>query len=138
MKLTPYLSFDGQCEAAFHFYEKCLGGKITFMMTFGESPMADQAPPEWSKKILHTTLTVGDQLLQGSDAFPGAYQKPQGISVSISITAVADAERIFHALAEKGEVQMPIQETFWAQRFGVLTDQFGTPWLINCEKPRYE
>lgn len=135
MKLTPYLSFNGQCEAAFRFYEKCLGGKIAFMMTFGESPMAEQAPPEWSKKILHTTLAVGDQVLHGSDAFPGAYQKPQGISVSISITSVADAERIFHALAEKGEVQMPIQETFWAQRFGVLTDQFGTPWLINCEKP---
>lgn len=135
MKLTPYLSFDGQCEAAFRFYEKCLDGKIAFMMTFGESPMADQAPPEWSKKILHVTLTVGDQVLQGSDAFPGAYQKPQGISVTIALTSVADAERIFQALAEEGEVQMPIQETFWALRFGVLTDQFGTPWLINCEKP---
>jgi len=135
MKLNPYLSFNGQCEAAFRFYEKCLGGKIAFMMTFGDSPMADQVPPEWAKKIMHTTLTVGDQVLHGSDAFPGSYQKPQGISVTIGIASVADAERIFQALAENGEIGMPIQETFWALRFGVVTDQFGTPWMINCEKP---
>ncbi len=135
MRLNPYLTFDGQCEAAFKFYEKCLHGKIAMMMTYGESPMAAQTPPDWRKKILHATLTVGDQVLQGGDATPGRYQKPQGFSVTLNIAAAAEAERVFKALAENGAVEMPIQETFWAQRFGVLVDQFGTPWAINCGKP---
>lgn len=137
MQLNPYLNFNGQCEEAFKFYEACLGAKISFMVTYGNSPMADQAPPGWGGKILHATLTAGDQLLQGADVPPGQYQKPQGISVTLNMKEPekADAERIFAALAEGGEVQMPIQETFWALRFGVVTDRFGTPWMINCEKP---
>jgi PhnB protein len=134
MRLNPYLTFNGRCEAAFKFYEKCFGGKILMMMTYGESPMAGQAPPDWSKKILHTTMALGDQVLQGADVTPDRYQKPQGISVTLNITAAAEAERIFKALAENGAVEMPLQQTFWAERFGVLTDQFDTPWLINCGK----
>jgi PhnB protein len=91
-------------------------------------------PSEWRNKILHARLVIGDQVLMGSDAPPEHYQKPQGFSVSIGLKDTAEAERIFHALAEKGTVQMPIQETFWAARFGMLVDQFGTPWMINCEK----
>jgi PhnB protein len=135
MKISPYLSFDGRCKAAFEFYEKVLGGKIVMMMTFGESPMADHAPPDWRDKILHVTLSVGDHSLAGADAPPGRYQKPQGVFVTLNLDDAAEAERIFKALAEKGEVQMPIQETFWARRFGMLVDQFGTPWMINCAKP---
>jgi len=107
------------------------------MMTYGESPMAAETPPELSPKIMHATLSIGDQLVHGADGPPGQYQKPQGISVALNMKAAeaADAERIFKALAENGEVQMPIQETFWAFRFGVVTDRFGTPWMINCEKP---
>lgn len=97
--------------------------------------MAAQAPPGWSGKIMHATLNVGEQVLQGADVTPDQYQKPQGISVTLQIDAAADAERIFHALAENAEIQMPLQETFWALRFGVLTDQFGTPWIVNCGKP---
>src|SRR5215471_7162791 len=82
MRLNPYLSFNGQCEAAFRFYEKCLGGKITFMMTYGESPMAAQAPPGWGKKIVHATLTVDNCMLQGADVTPERYEKPQGFSVN--------------------------------------------------------
>jgi len=134
MRLNPYLSFNGQCEAAFRFYETCLGGKITFMMTYGDSPMAAQAPPDWGKKIVHATLAVNDSILQGSDVTPEHYEKPQGISVNLNMSDAREAERIFKALAENGTVQVPIQETFWAQRFGVATDQFGTPWIINCEK----
>jgi PhnB protein len=134
MELSPYLTFNGQCEAAFKFYEKILGGKIVTIMPHEGSPMEGHVPSEWRKKILHARLVVGDQALMGSDAPPEHYQKPQGFSVSIGIKDTAAAERIFHALAEKGTVQMPIQETFWAARFGMLVDQFGTPWMINCEK----
>ena len=135
MRLNPYLSFNGDCEAAFRFYERCLGGRIVFMMTYGDSPMAEQAPLDWRNKILHTTLEVGDWILQGADMLPGQYQKPQGISVTINIDAAPDADRIFNALAENGTVQVPIQETFWARRFGVVVDRFGTPWMINCGNP---
>jgi PhnB protein len=134
MQLNPILSFDGECEAAFKFYEQCLGGKITFMLTHADSPMADQVPPEWRNKIMHATMTVGDRVLMGGDNPPGSYEEPRGISLSLAINDTADAERIFHALAEKGTVQMPLQETFWAARFGVLVDQFGIPWIINCEQ----
>jgi PhnB protein len=135
MKWNPYLGFNGQCEAAFKFYEKVLGGKILMSMKYGESPMAGQTSPDWHNKILHATLAVGDQMLQGADAPPDRYQTPQGISVMLSVDAPTEADRIFKALSEKGTVRMAIQETFWAQRFGMLVDQFGTPWMINCGKP---
>ena len=135
MKVTPYLSFNGTCEEAFRLYAGVLGGKIVFSMTFGESPMADQAPPGWEKKIMHTTLALQDQVLQGSDMAPGHYRKPQGITLSLNLADAVEAERIFAALADQGTVQMPMQETFWAHRFGQVTDRFGTPWMINCEKP---
>ena len=135
MRLNPYLTFNGQCEAAFKFYEKCLGGKITFMMTYGDSPMAAQTPPGWGKKIVHVTLAVDNWTLQGADATPEHYQKPKGISVNLNIDDTGEAERIFKALAENGTVQVPMQQTFWAQRFAMVVDQFGTPWMLNCEKP---
>ena len=134
LKLTPYLSFDGHCEQAFKLYEQCLGGKITFMQTYGDSPMAEQTPTEWRKRVMHATLSVGDQLLQGSDSPPGQYQKPQGFSIAIALNDATEAERIFKALSEDGKVQMPLEETFWALRFGYLIDRFGVPWMINCEK----
>jgi PhnB protein len=133
MQLNPYLSFNGQCEAAFKFYEQCLGGRILAMLTYGSSPMADQTPPEWRNKIMHTRLIVENAVLMGSDSPPEHYEQMKGMSVSLSIEKPEDAERIFHALAENGTVRMPIQETFWATRFGMLVDQFGTPWMINCE-----
>jgi PhnB protein len=135
VQLSPYLHFDGQCEAAFQFYEKALGGKITMMMRFEESPLSEQVQPGWRKKIIHATLNVGDQRLQGSDPPPGRYEKPQGFSVTINTESIEDAERIFKALSENGSVNMPLQETFWARRFGMLTDQFGTPWMVNCGRP---
>ena len=97
--------------------------------------MADKVPSEWRKKILHVRLMVGDEVLMGADAPPEHYEKPAGFSVTIGIDDPTDAERIFHALAEKGTVSMPIQKTFWAQRFGMLVDQFGIPWMINCPRP---
>src|SRR6516162_5066711 len=134
MQLNPYLTFDGQCEAAFKFYENVLGGKIEAMMTYGSSPMAEQTPADWRNKIMHARLTVGDKMLMASDAPPDRREAMKGFSVTISLDDPERAERIFHALSEKGTVQMPIQQTFWAARFGMLVDQFGTPWMINCEQ----
>ena len=135
MQLYPNLTFDGQCEAAFKFYEKHLGGRIVFMMTYEGTPMDLQTPSDWRKKISHATFTHPDFTLYGSDALPGRYQKPQGFALQVNLSDPLEAERIFKALAENGTVQMPLQETFWALRFGVFADQFGVPWLINCEKP---
>jgi PhnB protein len=135
MKLNPYLSFNGECEAAFKFYEQCLGGNIESMMTFGNSPMAEQTPPDKLDKIMHASLKVGDTVLMGSDAPPDFFEKPQGFSVSLVFDDVAEAERVYTALAENGTVQMPLQETFWAARFGMVVDRFGTPWMINCDLP---
>jgi len=134
MKLNPQLVFSGQCEAAFKLYERCLGAKITFMLTWGNSPMAAQAPAEWRDKIFHATLAVGDNFLSGGDPAPEQYEQPKGFSLQLNLNDPAEAERIFHALAENGTVQIPIQKTFWSGRFGVLVDQFGIPWAINCEQ----
>ncbi len=134
MQLSPHLNFNGNCEAAFKFYEKCLGAKITFMMPYEGTPAADHVPAVWRNKILHTTLTVGDYVLTGADALPDLYEKPQGFSVTLGIKDPAEAERVFHALEENGTTQMPLQETFWAMRFGMLIDQFGIPWMVNCGK----
>jgi PhnB protein len=135
MTLDPCinLSFDGQCEAAFKFYERCLSGKITFMLAWGDSPMADEAPAEWSSKIVHATLVVGNTRLQGSDPAPGSYESPRGFGITLSPTE-RDAERLFTELGEGGTVRMPLQETFWAVRYGELTDCFGIPWVINCHR----
>lgn len=136
MEFASHLSFNGNCEEAFKFYEKLFGGKILTMMTYGGSPMADQAEPAWKEKILHASLTVGAQMLMGADAPKNLYRKPQGIFVSISVDSASEAERLYKALTEKAEVVMPLQETFWAARFGMLVDRFGIPWMINCGKPQ--
>ena len=132
MQINPYLLFDGRCEEAFNFYAQCLGGKIEAMMTHAGTPAAEHSPPEWQSKILHARLTVGDMVLMASDAPPSHFEKPQGFSVSIGIEDVGEAERVFHALSEGGQVRMPIQQTFWAKRFGMFTDKFGIPWMVNC------
>jgi PhnB protein len=130
MQLNPYLFF----KEAFTFYEKVLGGKIIAMMTHGETPAAEHTKPEWQDKIIHARMTFGDQVMMASDAPPEHHRPMQGFSVSLSVEEPAQADRIFKAFSEGGEVTMPIQETFWAHRFGMLVDRFGTPWMINCEK----
>jgi PhnB protein len=133
MTLDPCinLSFDGQCEAAFKFYEHCLRGKITLMLTWGDSPLAGEVPPEWNSKIVHATLVVGNTRFQGSDPAPGSYQSPRGFDMTLNARE-GDAERLFIDLAAGGAIRMPLQQTFWAVRFGLLTDRFGIPWAINC------
>jgi PhnB protein len=132
MQLNPHLSFTGQCQEAFKFYQQCLGGNIQTMMTHGDSPIADQVPSEWRDKILHATLIVGETALMGADVPPDSYKEPRGFSITIQINDPADAERIFRALSEGGTVTMPLQETFWAAGFGMVVDRFGIPWMVNC------
>ncbi len=134
MQISPYLSFKGQCEAAFRFYMQCLGGRITAKITYAETPMGDQVPSEWRSKIIHAVLNVGEMVLMGGDPIPERYDAPKGFSLSVVVDDSAEAERIFSALAENGTVEMALQETFWAERFGMLVDQFGVPWIINCQK----
>jgi PhnB protein len=132
MQLNPYLLFNGQCEAAMKFYEKCLGGKITAMMTYEGSPAADHVPAEIRNQIIHATLTLGDFQLQASDCPPDKYKKPQGFAVTLQLNDPAKGETIFNALAENGKVGMPFGKTFWARGFGQLEDKFGIPWMVNC------
>jgi PhnB protein len=132
MQLNPYLFFNGNCETAFKFYAQCLNAKIKAMLTHAGSPAEQQTPPEWRDKILHAALEIGGNLLMASDAPPEHYHKPQGFSVHLAVDSVAEADRIFQALAENGKILMPINKTFWAERFGMLEDQFGIPWMISA------
>jgi PhnB protein len=134
MQFNSYLHFDGNCEEAFTFYQKCLGGEIKIMMKYEGSPAAQDVPAAMRDKILHATIDVAGNLLMASDAPPGRYSKPQGFSINIAIKDPVEAERIFKAMSDKGAVIMPFQETFWAYRFGMFTDRFGIPWMVNCEK----
>ena len=133
MQLNPYLHFNGQCEAAFQFYQRCLNGKIEAMIKYAGTPGEQHVSPDWREKIMHARLVAGDAVLMGSDARSERYEPPKGFCVSIQITDPAEAERIFNMLAENGQVHMPLQPTFWAVRFGMLRDQFGIPWMVNCE-----
>jgi len=135
MSLNPYLNFDGCCEEAFKFYEKVLGGKIEAISTFAGSPAEGMAPPEWGQKVLHARLRLGDGVLMGSDTPPAMFKPMQGMSVAYHVDDPTTAEKVFAALADGGNVTMPIAETFWARRFGMLVDRFGTPWMVNCDKP---
>ena len=134
MQLSTHLNFNGQCEAAFKLYEKILGGKITFRMTWGEMPGAEEYPPETHKLIMHTSLTVDGQVLMGADSPPGRYQQPKGITISVSYKDRDESERIFNALAEGGKITMPFDKTFWSPGFGMCVDQFGIPWMVNTEE----
>ena len=134
MQLSPYLSFSGQCAEAFKFYQECLGGELN-MHTHGDSPMKDEVPPGWGDKIMHARLAFDGNALMGCDAPPQYFAKPQGITVSLSLPDPAAAERVFKALADQGTISMPFGKTFWSAGFGMLTDRFGTPWMVNTEPP---
>src|SRR5262245_30018937 len=123
MRLNPYLTFSGDCEAAFKFYAQCLGGKIEAMIPHAGTPAAEHVPAEWQSKIMHARLNLGDDVLMGSDAPPGRQEASKGFSVALQFKNPAEAERVFQALADKGTVRMPIQQTFWAARFGMLVDR---------------
>ena len=133
MKINPYLNFPGTCEEAMNFYAKVLGGTIEAMMRFEGSPMEKHVPPDSVKKIIHARIRWGDHVLMASDAMSDRFKPPQGFSVTINPSEIPEAERIYKELSAGGAVNMELQQTFWAKRFGAFTDRFGIPWMINCE-----
>ena len=133
MHVTTYLAFNGECAKAINFYEKAIGAKLLFKMTWGESPMAKDCPAETHGLIMHSTLAVGDGQIMCADVPPDRYHKPAGISVSLHVKDAGAGERLFNALSENGKVEMPFQKTFWSPGFGMCVDQFGIPWMINTE-----
>jgi PhnB protein len=133
MQFSPYLLFNGDCAEAFKLYEQLFGGKIESSSTFAGSPAAEHVPPEFGDKILHAAMTIDGQVIMASDAPPGQYAKPQGLSVAIGLKDRDKGEQIFNALAEGGTVQMPYQKTFWASGFGMCVDRFGIPWMVNVD-----
>lgn len=136
MKLNTYLNFTDNCEEALEFYQSVLGGTITMKMRFRDAPIEMELPAGWEDKIMHSQLEIGDAMIMASDSPPmcPTSKAMGGFSVSAQLDDTADAEKIFAGLSDGGNVIMPIQETFWAKRFGMLVDKFGTPWMINCQK----
>ena len=133
MRLNQYLFLSGNCEEAFRAYQRILGGEITHMLKHAGTPGESHVPPEWQDKIMHARLDLDGRWLMGSDAPPGRARPLGGFAVQVSAGSVAEAERVFAALADGGEVTMPLQQTFWSERFGMLVDRFGVPWMIDCE-----
>jgi PhnB protein len=132
MQVNPYLSFNGTCEAAFKFYEQCLGAQPGAIFRYAGTALAHQVPADWQDKVMHGSVTIGNVVLMGGDVADG-HEEPKGFSLSLQIKSITEAERIFHELGQDGRVTLPLAETFWAARFGMLVDRFGIPWLINCE-----
>jgi PhnB protein len=135
MKLHTYLNYGGNCEEAFRFYEKHLGGKITMVMTQGEMPGAKDVPPEVAKKVLHARLELGETAIMASDVPPEHFEPMRSAYLSLSVASSTEADRIYALLSDGGEIFMPIDETFFAFRFGMLRDKFGTSWMILHERP---
>jgi PhnB protein len=133
MNIVPYLWFNGTCAEAFRFYEEALGGQIIDMLPHRGTPMSADVPADWQDKIMHAMMNIGDSVLMASDVPPAHYKPAQGLSVSLHVKTADEAERVFKALAAGGTVTMPMEKTFWADRFGMLVDRFGTPWMINCD-----
>lgn len=134
MTIETYLLFHGDCREAFEFYQSVLGGTIDTMMCYSEAPGDNPVPAGWGDKIMHTRLSLDGHALMGSDAPPGRQETPGSFSVSVSIAAIEEAERIFSGLSRGAQrITMPLGETFWAKRFGMFTDKFGIPWMVNGE-----
>ena len=134
MKVDPYLMFNGNCAEALKFYEKAIGAKTEFSMTFGEAPAQNPVPPGWGSKIMHATFNVDGMKVMASDCPPEHYQKPTGFSVALGVKTPEEAERVYKALSENATIGMPLQKTFWSPAFAMLTDKYGIPWMVNCEQ----
>lgn len=133
MQLVAYLNFPGTAREAMDFYADALGGKVTQRFTYGESPMAADMPEADRGKVMHSQVEIGGALIMGADGPPP--HEAGSTTVNIMPETPGQAERIFLALAAGGEITTPMEETFWAHRFGALKDKFGKSWMVNCLKP---
>ncbi|HJW11179.1 MAG TPA: VOC family protein [Albitalea sp.] len=131
----PYLAFNGNCADAMRFYEKVLGGKLEVLMSGAESPMAEQMPKEFAHRILHARLVLpgGGTLYAGDAPANVPYEGIKGVSITLDYATTAEADKVFDALANGGQVTMPMQPAFWAKRWGMLVDKFGLAWIVNGE-----
>lgn len=131
----PYLGFNGTCADAMRFYEQALGGKLEVLMTGADSPVAAQLPKEFAHRILHARLALpgGGLLFAGDAPVDMAYEGIKGVSITLNYDTIAEAQKIFDALAAGGQVTMPMQPAFWAKTWGMLVDRFGTAWIVNGE-----
>ncbi|SRR5579885_182398 len=134
MKLHTYLNYGGNCEQAFRFYEQHLGGKITMLVTWSQMPNATDVPPDWKNAILHARISIGDAVLMGADVPPERFQPMRSAYLSLMVDSADEAERMYALLSDGGQIFMPMQETFFAHRFAMLRDRFGTSWMILNER----
>ncbi len=136
MRLTTYLNYGGNCEQAFRFYEQHLGGTITMLTRHGEAPVASPGPPppEWENAVLHARLTLGGTELLGADVPPDRFQPMRSAYLTLTFDTPSEAERVYVLLADGGQIFMKMEETFFAQRFAMLRDRFGTSWMLLTPK----
>ncbi|HXG50026.1 MAG TPA: VOC family protein [candidate division Zixibacteria bacterium] len=137
MEVQPYLFFDGCCEEAIEFYQRAVGAETLMLMRFKDSPEPPPGilPAGSENKIMHAALRIGDTIVMASDGHCSGKPSFRGFSLSLSVPDVGAAERVFVALSEGGQVQMPLGKTFWSPRFGMLTDRFGIGWMVNVTPP---
>jgi PhnB protein len=133
VKVQPYLFFDGRCEEAMNFYKRALGAEVVFMMRFNESPdppPPGMVPPGSENKVMHAAMRIGETEVMASDGRSMGQPEFKGVTLSLSVASEAEADRLFNALAEGGQVQMPIGKTFFSPRFGMVADRFGVSWMV--------
>ncbi|MDQ1120432.1 MULTISPECIES: VOC family protein [Pseudoxanthomonas] len=136
MNVAPYLFFNGNCRDAMRFYAQTLGGAVVAMATVGEAPPDARMPGMPDEAVMHAMVIAGGVTLMASDACPPQdYTPPHGMTVSLQLDDVAQAERLYAALAEGAQIQLPLGPTFWSPGFAMLTDRFGTPWMLNVVVP---
>jgi PhnB protein len=134
MKLYTYLNYGGNCRQAFEFYVEHLGGKITYVTTYGEMPESSNVPPDWRSAVVHARMEIGDTLLLGADVPPDRFQPMRSAYLTLMVDSIEEAERIYALLLEGGQIFMPMEETFFAHRFAMLRDRFGTSWMLLHER----
>jgi PhnB protein len=136
MELYTYLNYGGNCRQAFEFYAEHLGGRITMLTTHGEQPESSKVPPEWRQAVLHARLELGGTVLLGADIPPDRFQPMRSAYLTLMLPSVDETERTYALLAEGGQIFMRMEETFFAHRFAMLRDRFGTSWMLLCERAR--
>lgn len=135
MKLHAYLNFGGDCKQAFEFYEKHLGGKITVMMNHNQQPGLNEVPADWKEKVMYARMSLGETEIMANDVPGDRFQPMRSVYLSLTVDSIEEAERIHGLLADGGQIFMPMEETFFAYRFSMLRDRFGTSWMVINQKP---